>query len=165
MKKDQKLDITPVCFHHGNSIQYNDDKLQTFFNCERSSIHQLHKTFLSNHTFPLDLPPKLPKYPEKFPKYNTNKTGTMETRMMKKKRISTQILPKNKPEIAVTQDKPPPIEKAKANTSHQQPEKEKARTPKGGYKAYAATAVRQGTAVAARLLDVKKKASRPSTPI
>merc|ERR1712051_227601 len=56
-KRDQKLDITPVCFHHGNSIQYNDDKLQMFFNCERSSIHQLHKTFLCNHTFLLDLPP------------------------------------------------------------------------------------------------------------
>ena len=91
----------------------------------------------------------------------------METRMMKKKRISTQILLENKPEIALTQDKPPPIEKAKANTSQHQPEKEKekARTPKGGYKAYAATAVRQGTAAAARLLDVKKKASTPSTPI
>ena len=77
----------------------------------------------------------------------------METRMMKKKRISTQILPKNKPEIALqlTQDKPPTIEKAKANTSQHQleKEKEKARTPKGGYKAYAATAVRQGTAAAA----------------
>ena len=64
-----------------------------------------------------------------------------------------------------TQIKPPPFEKAqaKANTIKDQPEKEKekARTPRSGYKALAATAVRQGTAVAARLLDVKKKASPP----
>ena len=64
-----------------------------------------------------------------------------------------------------TQIKPPPLEKAqaKAKTTKDQPEKEKekAQTPKGGYRAFAATAVRQGTAVATRLLDVKKKASPP----
>ena len=164
---NQKLEITPVSFHHGNSIQYNDDELQMFFNCEKGSIHQLHKTFLCNHTFPLNLPPKLPKYPEKFPKYNTYKTGTMETRMMKKKRISTNILLDNKPLIPLTQNKPPPMEKAKANTSQHKPEKEKekARTSKGGYKAYAVTVARQGAATAAKLLDIKKKASRPNTPI
>ena len=83
----------------------------------------------------------------------------METRMMKKKRISTNI--------PLTQNKPPLIEKAKANTSQNktEKEKEKARTPKGGYKAYAATVARQGAATAAKLLDVKKKASRPNTPI
>ena len=91
----------------------------------------------------------------------------METRMMKQKRISTQAHQKDKPLITIDPilNKPPPLEKAqaKASTTKDQPEKEKekARTPKGGYKALAATAVRQGTAVAARLLDVKKKASPP----
>ena len=62
-----------------------------------------------------------------------------------------------------TQIKPPPLEKAqaKAKTTKDQPEKEKEKARTGGYKALAATAVRQGTAVAARLLDVKRKASPP----
>ena len=85
--------------------------------------------------------------------------------MMKQKRISTQTPPKDKPLITIdpTQNKPPPLEKAqaKASTTKDQPEKEKEKARTGGYKALAATAVRQGTAVAARLLDVKKKASPP----
>ena len=92
----------------------------------------------------------------------------METRMMKKKRLSTNILLDNKPLTPLAQNKPPPpTEKIKANTSQHKPEKEKekARTPKGGYKAYAATVARQGAATAVKLLDVKKKASRPNTPI
>ena len=76
----------------------------------------------------------------KFPRYNTYKTGTMETRMMKQKRISTQTPQKDKPLITIdpTQNKPPPLEKAqaKASTTKDQPEKEKekARTPKGGFR-------------------------------
>ena len=159
---NQKLEITPVSFHHANSIQYNDDTLQTFYNCEKGSIQQIHKTFLCNHTFPLQLPLKLPKYPETFPKYNTNKTGTMETRMMKKKRTSIHEL-----STPLQKSKPTPTKTTIANTSQHKPEKEKekARTPRGGYKALAATVARQGAASAVKLLDVKKKASRPNTPI
>ena len=158
---NQKLEITPVSFHHANSIQYNDDTLQTFYNCEKGSIQQIHKTFLCNHTFPFELPLKLPKYPETFPKYNTNKTGTMETRMMKKKRTSIHEL-----STPLQKSKPTPTKTTIANTSQHKPEKEKekARTPRGGYKALA-TVARQGAASAVKLLDVKKKASRPNTPI
>ena len=161
-KGNQKLELTPVSFHHGNSIQYNDETVETFFNCEKASIHQIHKTFLCNHTFPLSLPLKLPKYPEKFPKYNTNKTGTMETRMMKKRRTSTNLLPNNLPLTPLPHNKTPVTDRNKAQTEKEQ---QKARTPKGGYRAYVATVARQGASTAVKLLDVKKKASRPNTPI
>ena len=119
-KKGQIFEPTPVRFYHGNSVQYNNDTLQTFFNCEMNSIHQLNKTFLCNYTFPMDLPPKLSKYQMKFPRYNTYKTGTMETRMMKQKRISTQTPQKDKPLITIdpTQNKPPPLEKAQAKANY-----------------------------------------------
>ena len=68
-KKDQIFETTPVCFYHGNSVQYNNDTLQTFLIAKRI------QEFLCNYTFPMDLPPKLPKYPKIFPRYNTHKTG------------------------------------------------------------------------------------------
>ena len=56
----------------------------------------------------------------------------METRMMKKKRVSTNILPNDEPLTPLPQNKPPVKERNKAQVEKEQ---EKARTPKGGYKA------------------------------
>ena len=82
--------------------------------------------------------------------------------MMKKKRTSIHEL-----STPLQKSKPTPTKTTIANTSQHKPEKEKekARTPRGGYKALAATVARQGAATAVKLLDVKKKASRPNTPI